>query len=228
MSHVSYVNSWRADLAEIAELAHAVGAVLVVDATQSLGVLPFPSGFADVVVCSSYKYLLGGHGVGFLCWDPIRLGAGTAPVVGWRSVPDLFAVDRFENIHPYADARRFEVGFPAYSTLYALDASLEWLAGFNASAVERHVLELTGELARELRGAGWQVLTPETDAERGSSVSFAARGAPALAGELAEQHAIDCWGGDGRIRASFHLFNQPTDVETLLRALKAYVGRHMP
>ena len=63
VSHVSYLSGWRHDLRAIADVAQSVGAFVLVDATQSLGVVPVHGHEVDAVVASSYKWLLGGHGV---------------------------------------------------------------------------------------------------------------------------------------------------------------------
>ncbi|MEV0714307.1 aminotransferase class V-fold PLP-dependent enzyme [Asanoa sp. NPDC050611] len=218
VSHVSYQSGWRHDVAAIAAAAHRVGAAVVLDATQSLGVVPVPAGLADVVVASSYKWMLGGHGLGVLAWNTARRPLPQPPAVGWRSVGNLFADDRFERYHLHADARRFEVGFPAYPTIYALDAALAWLAGFPPADVERHVVSLSGRLVGELSARGWDLLTPDDPARRAGNVAVRSAAGEELARVLATR-GIHCWGGDGRLRASVHLFNGDADVDALLDAL---------
>ncbi len=217
-SHVSYQSGLRQDVAALSAAAAESGALVLLDATQSLGALPVPADLADVVVCSSYKWLLGGHGLGILAWNRARRLFAEPPSVGWRSVADTFAPDRYQRYHLHDDARRFEIGFPSYPTIYALDASVAWLSKFDADAVRDHILALSGRLVAELAGRGYELLTPAEPARRSGNVSVrAARGAE-LAGYLAAQ-GIHCWGGDGRIRASVHLFNGDDDVDRLLAAL---------
>lgn len=217
-SHVSYQSGWRHDVEALSRAAAKVGALVLMDATQSLGALPVPADRADVVVCSSYKWLLGGHGIGILAWNRARRSLPEPPSVGWRSVADAFAEDRYQRYRLHADARRFEVGFPSYPTIYALDRSVAWLSEFDADAVSHHILTLSGRLVDELAERGFDMLTPTDPARRSGNVSIrAARGA-----ELAEYLAaegIHCWGGDGRLRASLHLFNGDSDIDRLLAAL---------
>lgn len=217
-SHVSYQSGWRHDVAALSEAAAKIGALVLMDATQSLGALPVPADRADVVVCSSYKWLLGGHGLGILAWNRARRPLPEPPSVGWRSVADTFTPDRFERYRLHDDARRFEIGFPSYPSVYALDKSVAWLGEFDADTVRDHILTLSGRLVDELAGRGFELLTPADPARRSGNVSFrAARGA-----ELAEYLAaegIHCWGGDGRLRASVHLFNGDDDIDRLLAAL---------
>lgn len=218
VSHVSYHSGWRHDLAALSQAAGQVGATFVVDATQSLGVVPVPGRLADVVISSSYKWLLGGHGIGVLAWNRARRPLPEPPGVGWRSVPHPFAGDRFERYHLHEDARRFELGFPSYPTVYLLEAAVGWLEQFDPGQVAEHVLALSGRLVAELGDRGCQVLTPADPRRRAGNVAVASARGAELAQVLAKEE-IHCWGGDGRLRASVHLFNSDADVDRLLAAL---------
>ncbi|HZV25946.1 MAG TPA: aminotransferase class V-fold PLP-dependent enzyme [Acidothermaceae bacterium] len=217
-SHVSFKSGWRHDVRALSEAADRVGALVLLDATQSLGVIPVPADLVDVVVCSSYKWLLGGHGVGVLAWNRRRRPLPDPPAVGWRSVPDIFTRDRFETYHLHDDARRFETGFPSFPTIYLLDTSLGTLGRYEATAVRDHVLALSGRLVQELSTRGWELLTPAAPEHRAGNVAVSTPNGSELAGLLAEQ-GIHCWGGDGRLRASVHLFNGDDDIDRLLAAL---------
>jgi cysteine desulfurase/selenocysteine lyase len=222
VSHVSYHSGWRHDLSALSAAAERVGALFVVDATQSLGVVPVPATLADVVISSSYKWLLGGHGLGVLAWNRERRPLPEPPGVGWRSVPDLFSTDRFERYELHEDARRFEVGFPSFPTIYQLEAALAWLQQFDAAAVRDHVLALSGRLVGELADRGWRLLTSADPDRRAGNVAVATAHGAELAAALAENE-VHCWGGDGRLRASVHLFNGDLDVDCFLTTLD-----HMP
>lgn len=218
LSHVSYMSGWRHDLATLSAAAEAADALFIVDATQSLGVMPVPASAADVIVSSSYKWLLGGHGLGVLAWNRARRPLPDAPSVGWRSVPELFTSDRFERYQVYEDSRRFEVGFPSYPTIYSLHAALTWLNQFDETAVHDHVLALSGRLVGELTARGWKSITSEDSARRAGNVAVSTAYGAQIARQLSEQ-GIQCWGGDGRLRVSVHLFNGDDDVDRLLAAL---------
>jgi cysteine desulfurase/selenocysteine lyase len=218
LSHVSYHSGWRHDLAAISDSAGQVGARVMVDATQSLGVVDIPTDLIDVTIASSYKWLLGGHGLGIIGWNQRRRPLPVPAGVGWRSVPHIFTDDRFERYQLREDARRFEVGFPSYPSIYQLDDSLAWLCQFDALQVEKHVLTLGGQLIEGLAERGKKVLTPSEPHRRAGNIAFSAQDGEAVAAALAER-GIYCWGGDGRVRVSIHLFNSEDDIACLLDAL---------
>ena len=66
ISHIEYANGQRYDLSRFSEAARSVGALLMVDATQSMGMVPInaPESGADVIVASGYKWLRGTYGAG--------------------------------------------------------------------------------------------------------------------------------------------------------------------
>jgi len=225
VSHVSYISGWRHDLASLSAIADSVGAVLIVDATQSLGVVPVQGAYADAIVASSYKWLLGGHGLGILAWNRGRRELPEPPAVGWRSVAQIFTPDRLKSYQLHADARRFEVGFPSYPTIYALEASLRWLSSFGPENIEAHVLTLTGRLIRELKRRGYELMTSDVTSQRAGNVAVVMSEGDRVSRLLANE-GVHVWGGDGRLRASLHLFNGHDDVDALLSLLDRFSPVH--
>ena len=100
VSHVEFSNGQRYDLREISDAAHSVGAMLVVDATQSMGMVPIDAyeTNADAIVSSGYKWLRGTYGaaVGFISPSVVKtLNPG---LMGFRSNSDIWDLraDRLE------------------------------------------------------------------------------------------------------------------------------------
>ena len=112
VSHVSYLSGLRLDIDPIARAAHAHGALLLADVTQSLGVVPVDVSECDFAVASTYKWLLGVHGSGVLYWNRARLPEFAPGAVGWFSVDNFISPDRFERFTWKPTAERFELGMP--------------------------------------------------------------------------------------------------------------------
>ena len=221
VSHVSYLSGLRLDLEPIAHAAHAHGALLLADVTQSLGVVPVDVGAYDFAVASTYKWLLGIHGGGVLYWNRARLPDFAPGAVGWFSVSDFLSDDRFERITWKPTAERFELGMPSYAAIYALENGVRYLQQFGADRIGAHVEALGDELIAGLRGQGWTVMTPVAREHRAGNISIAVADAVTVRDALIGKN-VHTWGGDGRVRASLHLYNDSADVAAYLAALRPF------
>lgn len=218
LSHVSYVNGLRHDVERISAALQGTGTVLLLDATQSMGVLPVPAAVADFVVSSTYKWLLGTHGLGILYWNRSRLPDVEPAAIGWYSLADTFAPDRYERYTLKPDAGRFETGYVNFPAIYALHQSVPCLLNVGVERIATHAHTLGDQLLSGLDELGVEVMTPRARARRGASVSFAHPDAPRIGTALRDRN-IHVWAGDGRVRASTHLFNDEGDVSRYLEAL---------
>lgn len=224
ISHVGYVTGLRHDTAALAAIADRFGVPLLLDASHSLGVVPVDAADCAIVVCASYKWLLGPYGVGIVVWNRDRLPGFEPGVVGWRSTEDIFTGDRFERVSLSADARRFQVGAPSLAGIAGLSAALDELTALPADAVEEHALALSGLAIERLGDVGVEVVTPVDPRRRAGNVTFLHPDGERVADELAAV-GVPVWGGDGRVRASFHVFNDETAVEALVTAVTEVTGR---
>lgn len=218
-SHVSYLSGARLDYQALYEQLKSTSALLLLDATQALGVVPVALSGADFVVSSTYKWLLAMHGGGVLAVNPARTNEIAARAVGWRSVREMFAPDRFERFERHAGARQFELGYPSYSVVYALDFSVNLLLETGIETIEAHVLPLGEKLIAGLCDLGLQVMTPRQSFKRAGNIAWKCERGAELSDALRAE-GIFLWGGDGRARASIHGYNDAGDVQTLLRALE--------
>ncbi|WP_341953613.1 aminotransferase class V-fold PLP-dependent enzyme [Salinibacterium sp. TMP30] len=222
LSHVSYMSGSRFDLEKLSALARKVGALLIVDVTQSLGVVPVDATQADIVIASTYKWLLGAHGTGVVYIKDPESSLLQPEFVGWRSVQDMFAPDRFERFQLWPDARRWELGYPGFPSLYMLESSLQYLTQYSPESIEKHILQLGTVLLEGAIGHGMLNMTPLLPELRAGNIALRANEPVKLAQDLSEK-GILAWGGDGRIRFSIHLFNDLSDVEAALLALTELV-----
>lgn len=223
ISHVSYLSGSRLDYRSLYRELKNSNALLLLDATQSLGAVEVDMNHADFVVASSYKWLLGIHGAAVLAINPQRTTDIKSSLLGWRGISDMFSPTRYESFAQHSDARRFELGYPGYATLYALNHSVGRLLHIGIEAIERHILELGEHLAGRLSDAGYQLMTPREPERRAGNIAIVCPAGEAVSDAL-RQERIYTWGGDNRLRASVHLFNVPADIDTYIEALR----RHFP
>ena len=221
VSQVSYKSGAQISfLAELAAAAHDAGAVFCLDVTQALGRVPVSIEGVDYLVASSYKWTLGCHGVGIVYLDPSLRQRMVPAAVGWYSVNNLFREDRFESFEPKAGAGCLVTGMPNFPGIYALQAGLRHVTAAGPAEIDRRLRPLITRLRSGLEERGYDLLTPPaTDAASGI-VAFAHADAERVGAELGER-GVNVWAGDGRVRASVHLYNDTSDIEAYLDALDA-------
>lgn len=220
-SLVSFKTGAVLDIARISTVCHQLGTLLAVDATQALGVIPVAARHADILVASSFKWLLGSHGLAVVYLNNKTTREMVPGSVGWRSVRDLFDPERGARIAWWPDARRFEAGMPAFPAFYALDAGLDVLTSHTSEMVEAHVDGLVSRLIEGLLRLGVAPLTPLLPSGRAGIVAIADASCERRTQVLHEQRVV-VWGRDGRLRASLHLYNNDADVDALLEALTSF------
>lgn len=220
-THVCYRNGFKTDLRALAELAHDRGAMLLVDAFQSLGTEPLDVRALgiDFLVGGALKYLLGTPGVGFLYARRELTGRLRPTDTGWFAQANPFAYD-VHHLDYAPDARRFQSGSPPVPAVYAALAGIRLLRGVGLARIGDHVRSLGAALVAGLGDRGLPVMTPTGDAARGPLVMMRCDDVEALLAHLGGR-GILCSTRDGALRASFHYYNTAEDVAAVLAALDA-------
>ncbi|MBI0434914.1 aminotransferase class V-fold PLP-dependent enzyme [Roseomonas sp. KE0001] len=219
VSHVSYLNGARHDLAALRAATDRRGAMLVVDHTQAAGYLPLDdAAAADFAFCACYKWLLGTTGTAVAYWNRERQPGWQPRTAGWYSLASQKRPDYGARPALRPDAMRFSRGNPSYVSLYVLGSALDYLDGFGTASVRAHVQGLTTALLGRLAAAGIASTTPADPARHGASVCVETPRAAAIVRRL-EAEGIYAWNGRGRIRVSFHGYNGAAEMERVAAAL---------
>jgi len=218
-SFVSYVNGTRLPfLSELGEAAHRAGALLCVDATQGLGRVPLSVENIDFLVSSSYKWLLGLHGSGVAYLGPQLADSFQPFTVGWYGARSIFTPQRFESIDLKPGAARMLSGMPNYAAQAALEQGICYLLTRGVASLYDDLVPLVRELRKAVERAGYPLLTPADEAFASGIVSFAS-GNPVGVKQALEHAGVIVWAGDGRVRASVHVYNDEGDIRRLADAL---------
>jgi len=227
ISHAEYTGGQLYDLAALAEMAHAHGALLIVDATQSAGTIPIdaPSCGADVIIAGSYKWLCGPFGAAVMYLAP-RLQNRLEPgFVGFRSHKDIWNLspDRLE----YPDtAKRFESSTMAFGCIKGLEKSIEYLADIGIQRIYDHNIALADRLIEGLGGLDIEVVSPMNISERTSIVTCRVNGFdPVEIVQNLKERNIAVHNRQEFIRISAHLYNCETDVDRLITELRSLLKR---
>lgn len=154
-SHVFFTSGAIQDVGAVARLAHAKGALCLIDGYQGAGQVPLDVHALDLdfYISGGLKWLLGGPGVAFL-YAREALHAGLSPrSTGWFSHKEQFRFDPRGYV-PHDDARRLEMGTPAIAPVYAQLGGLEILEAIGIPRVREETMRLTEDLIEGARALG--------------------------------------------------------------------------
>ncbi|MEL7041194.1 MAG: cysteine desulfurase [Pseudomonadota bacterium] len=234
MTHMSNVLGTITDAAEIARMAHAVGAEVLLDGCQSGVHLDI-----DVQALDCDYYVLTGHKI----YGPSGIGAlyGKAasldrlrPFQGGGEMIEIVERDRVT----YNEApHKFEAGTPPILQAIGLGAAIDWLSQFDPLDVEAHEHALYQRAYDGIRGING-LRVHGTAPGKGAVLSFSIDGAhphdvaqimdrygvAVRAGHHCAQPLMDQLGVSATARASFALYNSQEDIDAFVKALHKAIG----
>ncbi len=228
ITHQSNVLGTIVPLAQITKAAHAVGAVVVLDACQSAPhfAVDVKKLEVDFLAFSGHK-VLGPTGIGVL-WGKAELLDHLEPSLFGGSMVDSVTMQGAT----WAKApRKFEAGVPNMAQAVGLSAAIDYISKIGMDKVAQHEHDLTKQLISGLQNiSGVQVIGPVDMKDRGGVVSFTVDGVhPHDVGQYLDQFGIAVRTGHhcawplmrrlnlvGTTRASFHLYNDENEVKVLL------------
>jgi len=226
ISWVGYASGWRIDVDEIAEVAHAGGALLMLDAIQGLGVFPLDVALTpiDFLAADGHKWMLGPEGAGLLYVRREHLERLRPLNVGWQSVvqgQDFSTIAL--NLRPAAS--RYEGGSQNMVGFTGLEASLDLLArcglGPRGTAIAERVLAVTDLACERLSQFGAQIHSDRSEPCRSGIVVFDVPGRdPVVLRNRCLQRGVAINTRGGRLRISPHAYNNEEDIDRLIDALQ--------
>jgi cysteine desulfurase/selenocysteine lyase len=232
LAHVSNVLGTINDVKTIAARAHVAGAVMIVDACQSVPHMPVDVRDlgCDFLTFSGHK-MLGPTGIGVLYGRRELLERMPPFMHGGDMVLEVGLDDIRWNAVPL----KFEAGTPAFVEAIGLAAAIDYLDALGMDAVRQHEVEITGYALTRLRQVTGLSLMGPVDAElRGGVASFRLDGLHPhdLADFLGEQAVavragFHCaqpvhtrFGGKPSTRASFYVYSEPREVDALIDGIE--------
>ncbi|MGJ7452570.1 cysteine desulfurase [Aquipuribacter sp. MA13-6] len=236
--HTSNVLGTINPVPELVARAREVGALVVLDACQSVPHLPvdLPALGVDVAVFSGHK-MLGPTGIGVL-WARRELLEALPPFLTGGSMIETVTMERSTFAPP---PQKFEAGVPMVSQAVGLAAACDYLDEIGMAQVAAHEQELTGRILEGLaelggvRVAGPAGSTAAELAVRGGTVAFLVDGVHAHdVGQVLDDAGVAvrvghhcAWplhrrlGMQATVRASTHVYSTEADVDALLAAVRA-------
>jgi len=224
LPHCHWTDGGYVDLARISPALQHRGARLVLDVTQSLGVLPLDVTRIkiDYLACAAYKWLLGPYSLGFLYAAEQHHG-GEPLDYNWitREGSENFAglVDYRDGYQP--GARRFDMGERAsFLLIPMLIAALEQLLAWTPEAITTTLAGITGQIADRAAELGVTVVPDALRAKHLLGLRFPDGPPHGLVEQLRAQNIFVSVRGQ-TMRVAPHLFTSATDIDRLVGALRA-------
>jgi cysteine desulfurase/selenocysteine lyase len=218
-------------ITEIAAKAHAVDAVMVVDASQAAPQFPVDVSTlgADLLAFTGHK-TVGPTGIGVL-WGRYDLLAQLPPFLGGGEMIEVVRMTGSTFAPPPA---RFEAGTPPIAQAVGLGAALDYLAGIGMDKIAAHEQAITAYALEGLKTVpGLTILGPTEVIDRGGAISFElegvhphdvatvldTRGIAIRAGHHCARPVHERFGVQSSSRASFYLYTTPEEVDALVDGL---------
>jgi cysteine desulfurase/selenocysteine lyase len=230
-THMSNVLGTVIDIKALADAAHEVGAVILVDGAQSVPHMPVDVQAldCDFMAFSAHK-MLGPTGIGVLYGKPEILEAMPPWMYGGDMILEVTYEDASWNDLPY----KFEAGTPNIADAIATGAAVDYLSALGMDRVWEHEQQLTGYALDKFDGLnGINVLGPREINDRGAVVSFShdsvhshdlgtaldQLGIAIRTGHHCAMPLIRSHGIVSAARASFYIYNTEAEVDTLIDGL---------
>jgi cysteine desulfurase / selenocysteine lyase len=229
--HVSNALGTVNPVAQIARRAHEVGALVVVDASQSVPQLPMDVTTlgADLVAFTGHK-MCGPTGIGVL-WGRYDLLAALPPFLGGGEMIETVEMTGSTYAPP---PHRFEAGTPPIAQAVGLGAAVDYLSAIGMDKVAAHEHAITAYALERLADLdGVRVIGPATPVDRGGAISFVmdgvhphdvsqvldSLGVAVRAGHHCARPVCQRFGVPATTRASFYLYTTPQEVDALIDGL---------
>ncbi len=213
ISHVLFRSAYIMDAPRIIAHAHAMGALVALDAYHSVGVLPVDVHAldCDFLAGGVLKWLCGGPGGCFLYVKP-EVSARLAPALtGWQAHQRPFA---FEDEMAYASGSwRWLSGTPQIPALYAATAGPRIVHEAGMTNIRSKSIRQTTQLIALADARGYKVNAPRNDARRGGTVAFDVPHGYEVAQELLHRDVVIDYRPGAGIRVAPHFYTTDDELE---------------
>jgi cysteine desulfurase/selenocysteine lyase len=217
---------------DIVRRAHEVGALVMLDCSQSVPHLPVDVAALDVdLIAFTGHKMLAPTGIGVL-WGRGTVLADMPPFLGGGSMIETVTMEKTTYLPPPG---RFEAGTPPIAQAIGLGAAVDYLSAVGMPAVHAHEREITGYALDALSTVdGLRIFGPTVPDGRGGTISFELTGVhPHDVGQILDSVGVQVrvghhcarptcvrFGVPAMTRASFYLYTTTEEIDALVRGLE--------
>ena len=216
ISHVLFRSAYIVDVAKVAAHAHAVGALVSLDAYHSVGIVPVDVNAvgADFLTGGVLKWLCGGPGGCFL-WVKPEVSAAYAPsLTGWQAHEHPFAFD--PEMRYATGSWRWLTGTPSIPALFAAVPGPRLVRKAGMDAIRAKSVRQTTRLIALADERGFTVTAPRNPDRRGGTVAFDVPHAREVAQALLARDVIVDYRPGAGIRVAPHFYTTDAEVESVV------------
>jgi len=222
ITHVENLTGQVHDIKRIAERAHEVGAVVIVDGIQAAGYIPLDMDKlkVDVYITGSYKWLCAPFGTS-IAYISKELYDDIDPLfVGWRTSEEIWDFNAEKITYP-SSARKFEYSTSAYGVKLGMVESIKYMRNIGIDNIYQHDMKLDSILREEMAQIkGLEMISIE---DHGPILTFRVNGkdSSVIKKKLQQlDRPVELSVRNGLIRVSPHLYNTEIDVNEFIEGLK--------
>ena len=218
-THGYFLNGFTQDLAQLTQIAHASGALLFVDAYQTLGAVPVDvrATGVDFLASGNLKYLMGVPGVAFLYVRRELVEHLHPTVTGWFGRANPFAFST-QALDWSSTASRFDTGTPPVMNAYIARAGMEIINGLGVPNIRAWHTVLGQRLIDGGRDRGLTLFGTDDMFRKTASTAFVVSDAHAVEQAMRERGVIAAARG-AVLRLAPHYYSTLQDVDTALDVL---------
>ena len=232
VTHVSNVLGTVNPVAELANRAHEVGAVILIDAAQSVPHMPVDVQAIDAdFLCFSAHKMLGPTGIGVLYGKYDLLDEMPPYMYGGDMILEVTYEDATWNDLPY----KFEAGTPNIADAIATGAAVDYLSELGMENVWEHEQQLTAYGMDQISSLNHiTIFGPEDPALKGGVISFVhdkihphdlgtaldQQGIAIRTGHHCAMPLVRSYGVVAAARASFYVYNTKTEIDALVDGIR--------
>jgi cysteine desulfurase / selenocysteine lyase len=224
ISFVQFATGYRMDVGAFSRICAATDTLLVLDAIQGFGAVPFDvrNTPVDIIACGAQKWLCSPWGSGFAYVRGDLLNTFDPTYPGWLSFTsstDFRSLTAYE-FELLDDARRFEVGSIAYQDQLGMGKSIELLLALGIDEIWAHLLDLQQPIIDWAQARGTRIVSDLSEPRRSGILCIQPDNAAAAHAALLDAGVV-CALRENAIRLSPHWYNTTEEVMRTLEILDA-------
>ncbi len=225
LSHVLFKSAFIQDVAAIASKAQSVGAIMIVDGYQAVGVIDVDVEAigTHVYIGGCLKWLCGGPGAAFLWVTPEVRTRLTPRLSGWMAHREPFAFS--PEFDRRDDVWRYLHGTPNIPALYAARPGLEIVRQVGINAIRAKSIHQTARLIELADAHGYEVRAPRSADRRGGTVALDLPHGYEVSKALKARDILCDYRPGVGVRLSPHFYNEDDEIDSAVAAIAEILAR---